>query len=285
MKAFRYVLLLGLFVSSSLLCRCQDFTSESYLINSFYTYTSDSLPVNFNNSITIKSEAINYGFKSGPQVVGFKVRNDSPNPSNLTGYIDNPLLDGVAIFEQGRVVYINGEAFPFSSRARNLPGFSFKIDLGPFETKTFHVGVVSSEQIVIPVRVGEVDSIDRLAVNHEIFYAIYFGLMFVMLLYNLFVYFSVRDIVYVYYVFYIAAVGLTQLVLGGYANKYIWPSFPVIAIVASSVVPALSGIGTIVFARPFIRIKQHAPLIDKALLVYMGLYLISIILACFGQHN
>ncbi|MFN8863828.1 MAG: 7TM diverse intracellular signaling domain-containing protein [Flavobacteriales bacterium] len=263
----------------------QSLNSEPYLVSTFKTYDSQSVPVDFSKSKVVESEAINYGFKRGPQVVGFTIQNDSPVSSSLTAYIDNPLLDGVAIFDESGIIYMNGESFPFSSRSRGLPGFSFTLDLKPSETKEYHVGVVSSEQIVIPVRIGESSSIDRQAVDQEIFYAIYFGLMIVMLLYNLFVYFSVRDVVYVYYVFYIAAVGLTQLVLGGYANKYFWPSYPMLAIVGSSVVPALSGIGTIAFARPFIRLREHAPFIDKALLFYVGLYVVSIVLACIGQHH
>jgi signal transduction histidine kinase len=118
--------------------------------------------------------------------------------------------------------------------------------------------------------------------NNELFYAIYFGLVLVMILYNLFVYVSVRDRLYLHYILYISAVGLTQFVLGGYANKYLWPDSATIPIYASTLVPISSGITTIIFTRVFIQTHKFSPIIDKLLRFYLASYVVAAIVALLG---
>jgi len=106
-----------------------------------------------------------------------------------------------------------------------------------------------------------------------------------MFIYNLFVFFSVRDSVYLLYIFYIFTVGYTQLVLFGFSSKYIFNFSGSINILLGSIVPGLSGLATIFFAQNFIKTAQYAPKINSILNFFKLLYLIAIVLAFFGFHN
>lgn len=104
-----------------------------------------------------------------------------------------------------------------------------------------------------------------------------------MLLYNLFIYVTVKDKIYLYYVFYTFTVGLTQLILNGYANVYFWPNSAKIGIYMSVIVPILSGWAVILFARNFILTKKFAPWIDRMLVFFAGTYCISLLAIPFDR--
>ena len=71
---------------------------------------------------------------------------------------------------------------------------------------------------------------------------LYFGLMFVMILYNSFIYTVVRDRSYLFYVLFVSCFTLLQLCLQGVAYQYLWPTSPRLneTILAASVSSALA---------------------------------------------
>jgi signal transduction histidine kinase/CheY-like chemotaxis protein len=87
-----------------------------------------------------------------------------------------------------------------------------------------------------------------------------------MLIYNLFIYLSVRDTSYLYYILYIASFGLYQLSVNGVAVEYFWPNNPWWA---NAAVPFLIGSAALfgsLFARSFLHTAQHSRWIDRILL-------------------
>ena len=55
---------------------------------------------------------------------------------------------------------------------------------------------------------------------------IIYGVLLVMLIYNLFIFLSVRDTSYLYYILYIASFGLYQVSVNGAGIQYFWPNDP-----------------------------------------------------------
>lgn len=53
-----------------------------------------------------------------------------------------------------------------------------------------------------------------------------YGVLLVMLVYNLFIYLSVRDVSYLYYILYIASFGFYQVSVNGAGVAYFWPDSP-----------------------------------------------------------
>ncbi|HAL81226.1 MAG TPA: hypothetical protein DCO83_02490 [Mucilaginibacter sp.] len=54
----------------------------------------------------------------------------------------------------------------------------------------------------------------------NILFGVFFGIILVMFFYNLFIYFVVKDTIYLYYVVYIFVVGLVQATIEGYCFQY-----------------------------------------------------------------
>ena len=202
--------------------------------------------------------------------------------------IDNPTLDSVKVFyEKGgdiEVIVQGGDGYSFSKLNSEHPYIYVKLPQDTSIHELF-VAVRSAEQIVVPVFTGSLMEVNDSLSSRKTFYAIYFGLILAMLLYNFFIYLTIRDRIYLYYVFYTFTVGLTQLILNGYGNEYLWPNSSKIGIYASAVVPILSGWAVILFARAFILTKKFSPWIDKLLIFFAVAYFVSLAAAVYGRFD
>lgn len=209
------------------------------------------------------------------------VKNLDLNVGIFTVYIDNSLLDEITIYRDSSFtsqVFRGGELFPVDS---DNTGFSFQLPNLNGES-IFYFKAKSDEQLIIPVKI-HYDYLDF--VRHEIdkrsFYFFYLGVMLVMMLYNIFIYSTVRDKTYIKYVLYVGTVLLTQMVISGYADQFLWKGYGNLSRIMSSLVPILSGLATISFSVDFIRTKQYAPRIHLLLMSFFVLYLVSLVLIFF----
>lgn len=230
----------------------------------------------------------NLGVHKDPVYLRFSIENLSRNTS-LAIKIDNPVLDRINFYEIVPVGLVrlaeDGEALTYISQKKHQPEFMFRIELPIGNTREFLVEIQSGEQLNIPIQVGRPDMIIDRQLNKNIFFSIYLGIVFVMFIYNLFVYASVRDKTYLIYVINVAMVGMTQIVLNGYGNKFMWSDWQWMRLHDTYLFGALSGITTVVFAQYFLKIKRYAKILNWILNGYLVLYSISIILTFSNQLN
>lgn len=110
----------------------------------------------------------------------------------------------------------------FNERKYKHQNFIFDIHLPKDSMSTFYIRVRSSEQMVLPLKLGTPQKIFESLLTKDLFWGIFIGILIVMILYNYFVFISTRDIEYIYYVLYILFIGLTQTSLSGYTYRYVF---------------------------------------------------------------
>lgn len=200
--------------------------------------------------------------------------------------IQSPNIDSLSFFrfigDDLLEEYHIGEAFPFDQRPVKSPNFVFSLEPSSTEM-TVMLRIVSGKQVLLPMYIDSPEEVRERQNYKDIFFGIYAGIILVMFLYNIFIWFSVRDRSYLYYVFFILFVGLTQLTLNGYGNQFFWPTNSWVALRSSHFMGVLSGVFTVIFAQHYLRIKRHSPWLNLVLNGYLGIYLIALILAIIGQ--
>jgi two-component system NtrC family sensor kinase len=237
----------------------------------------------------VSGSIINLGLKRGTFVVHWKFQVDSTfwsSPKVL--HIANPIIDNVEVYQITKDSIFHqssGEKISLGSREFNISGNAVSIQKSADNIIEYYLKVSSSDQLLIPLSIEETGSLLNDYENIDLIFAIYLGIILSMFIYNLFVFFSVRDYVYLLYIFYIFTVGYTQLVLFGFSSKYIINFSGSLNVALGSIVPSLSGLATIFFAQNFIRTAQYSPRINKALNFFKILYFFAIGLAIFGFHN
>jgi len=118
------------------------------------------------------------------------------------------------------------------------------------------VKLMSHELLVTTLKIGKKDSFSDELITKEMLFGLYSGIMFVMLIYNLFLYLSVRDRSYIYYVFYILSIWLTQISISGFAAKYLWPGSEWLGLNSVSIFSSLTGIMAFIFIKEFLNISR-----------------------------
>ena len=237
----------------------------------------------------VSGNIINLGLKRGTYIIHWKFDVDSVfwNRKNVL-HIANPILDDAEVFQvtkDSTYHTSSGEKIALVDREFNISGNAVTIKRSNDNFVEFYFKVKSSDQLLIPLSIIEESDLLNEYENIDLIFAIYLGIILSMFIYNLFVFFSVRDSVYLLYIFYIITVGYTQLVLFGFSSKYIFNFSGALNISLGSIVPGLSGLATVFFAQNFIRTKQYSPKINKALNLFKLLYSVAIGLAIFGYHN
>jgi len=259
---------------------------------SIYKDTTNNL--NLNEIIAkdfIKSDKIvpNLGISNYTFWVKIEIKNESKD-SHFILNVDYPTLDNICFYfpNKSNKHYDSltmGEKYPFSHRIYDDPDYLFEIILNKRETKTYYLKISSKETIQLPIRIGNVTQIYNQLNNKNILSGLYFGLMLVMILYNLFIYFTVKDKSYIFYVIYIALILITQSILQGFTFKFLWPNFPKFAQYNLFIFPSLVGLASLLFMNIFLKLKLNNNIMYKISMVFILPYSTSMILALFQQFK
>src|SRR5690606_1957000 len=139
-----------------------------------------------------------------------------------------------------------------------------------------------TEQLVIPIMVESSVAMMHAQNRNYLISGASCGLIFIMIFYNIFIYFSTKERSYLYYIFYIFFIGLTQVTLSGLTFETIFRNSPRIFNYTIIVLPSLAGIAAAQFVRAFLNTKKDYPKWDKTLMLFAGLYLIAAGTRLFG---
>lgn len=232
-------------------------------------------------------EVPNLGLSESTFWLRFNLINETRDRSIII-LVTYPTLDLLSAYnDTGRLLSVfTGETQTGSySKRFNGPGAIFQLKARAFQPVTVYLKVKSKGPIMLPTYVGTIPSMTKKIVMDNTYFGIYLGIILVMLFYNLFIYFSVRDGNYLLYVFYIAAVGLTQACLQGYGYQYIWHGSQFITDQSVLWCGVLSGVATLFFAKSFLRTRANLPIADKMFNVFIIVDLLSLVPALLRQYN
>jgi len=214
------------------------------------------------------------------------------NQTNITTFllqIESPLLCELEIYELNsattfQLIYKFNMNQSSYARKYNHPNHIVDISVGNGESKKFLFQFKSGKELIMPVSIGSQQGIVEANNKKDIVFGVFTGIVLIMFLYNLFIYFSVRDKSYLYYVIYVFFLGLTQNILQGYDFKYLY-FLPWLAQRTIYFCGALVGIAVILFLMSFLNTKQTIPKLHRFLYLIIGGDLIALLLAVFGVYN
>ncbi|MDZ7899062.1 MAG: 7TM diverse intracellular signaling domain-containing protein [Arcicella sp.] len=221
---------------------------------------------------------INSGYTDSKMWYRINVRNESDK--KWVFVIFGTLIDEIELFEikadRSIKKRISGDHQPFSTREIDSPVFGFYMDIPQNQTQTMYLGIKSQDPIEFSLHIEDTIYYDRVARREMYKWFFYFGMLFMMFVYNLLLYFSIRDIAYLYYVLYIASFGLFQFAIFGYGTQFIYGENIWITNRASSFLGGISTIFIALFSYKFLNIEFFYP---KLKWIYVYLVLCGFVIA------
>jgi two-component system NtrC family sensor kinase len=161
--------------------------------------------------------------------------------------------------------------------------FIYNIYLNKGDTATCYLRVRSNKQLIVPMAISSGQDMVQFISKTDIFSGLYVGIMIVMILYNLFIYFSAKDKQYLFYVNYIFWVLMAQATLIGFTGRFIWTDPDSwFSRNMLSFFGAMSGIATIVFVKYFLQTKKYTHKLNTVLNLILLADIVSIIFLLLG---
>lgn len=230
-------------------------------------------------------ETPNFGNTNSTYWVKMQIRNNSNN-EKLYLELGTPMWDTCNMYEVGESgpAYVETISSSQSFFSRNIkhPNPVFDLNIAPGKSKEYLLKLKTNELTIVPLILYEPISFLESSMIRELIAGIHIGVLMVMMFYNLFVYFSIKEETYLYYVLYILFIGLTQTTLFGYTFKYFWPNAEGFNNQVYIYFPALAGIFGIFFAKSFLNSTKTTPFLDKLLGLAIIPYGAAIVLRMLG---
>jgi len=116
--------------------------------------------------------------------------------------------------------------------------------------------------------------------NHDeqYLFGIYYGILLVMALYNLFLFFSLWDKSYLFYSLYIIGYGFFHMAQNGFAHEYILPTLSNFTGLFYSEFTYIMIFFGLLFCRIFLNTRDKTPIFDKIIVVFLGICILLIII-------
>ncbi len=203
--------------------------------------------------------------------------------------IYNPSIDLVELYylnQSGKwVSEAQGRNIPIKEWDFSLPNIIFELDIENGSSKDYYLKVSNPEQFSLPVNIGLKDEVMITSYRDQILFGLYAGIMIALFLYNIFIYFSVRDRSYIYYVAHTLFVLLTQASAFGFAYLYLWPNNSWLAQHSFVLFTCLVTLVGIRFFFEFLKVKTYLPRFYVFFRVAEVIYLIIMIVDIIDLRN
>ncbi|MCU0445476.1 MAG: SpoIIE family protein phosphatase [Microscillaceae bacterium] len=254
------------------------------------TFTEISKP-DFNPKFSISpKEALNFGVSASTIWIKFTLKNQEPAKiKNWLISLDYPLIDYINLYESTASgqwkIHKNGDMLPFAERAVKNRNFTFPITLDHTEPRTYYLQCSTTGSLQINLNISSELRFSEDNTGAEIGYGIFFGVILIMILYNLFIFFSLQDFNYLYYVVAIGMNLMVQVSFSGHGIQYLWGNFPAFANTSVPIFMAATNVTVLWFTVNFLHTRQYAKTLHIVFLVIIGISLINIVLAFFLSNR
>lgn len=210
----------------------------------------------------------NFGYSSSTFWFRLSFQNASSAESFLRFLVvDYPLLDSLKFFrvENGAVTaqYATGDKVEFNHRPIVHRSFVFPLNLEGGEQADVYLRVNSSGSVQLPLSIWEPQHFYQTDQAELIRKSIFYGMLAVMVLFNLFLFFSLREAPYFYYVLFVLSFLITQAAMHGVMFQYLWPSTPNVQETAILLAVPSCVLFASLFSRSFLSLAELAPRFDS----------------------
>jgi two-component system, sensor histidine kinase LadS len=212
---------------------------------------------------------INYKFSTAAFWIRLSIAPVQPVRTNYYFSLGYPLLDSIHIYSlsptQKWQLSRLGDMYPYTSRPIDHRLFLHELELEEGTTATYYIRVRTSSSVVMPMDVLSSRELHQLDNRADVAYGILYGILLVMILYNLFIYVSLRDVNYVFYSLSIVGSFLFFFTNSGHLNQFLFTTQPWMANKIMIVFMGFLSVASAIFARSFLNLQLYSKVLDNLL--------------------
>ncbi|MFZ5551603.1 MAG: 7TM diverse intracellular signaling domain-containing protein [Bacteroidota bacterium] len=169
---------------------------------------------------------------------------------------------------------------------RSLIGHNvlFHLGLSPGDTATFYLRINDIAPLRVIMKAGSIEDIFAFDFVVNFWHGAFYGITMLMILYNLFLFFTSRKRVYLYYVMFVFSATMFTAFFTGYVlslpGKLLW-----IYIHIPVVFPLSMGIFGLLFTFDFLNTKKYTPLLHKIAVIFCFTIIVPFVVSASGDQR
>jgi class 3 adenylate cyclase len=235
-----------------------------------------------------KTQVPSFGFSDSAYWFRFELKSSLAESKSWFLEIAFPPIDYLDFYlmeENGKYTLTQtGDRRPFDTRQYNNKNYLFNIPIEANKSRVVYIKSWSHDglHVSIPMVLYDKDFYIEKSSQVDTLMGIFIGILLVMFFYNLFIYISIKDISYLYYILYLLGYICWTLFYFGYEFQYFWQQFPGWANQSNTLSVLFFVTMQISFSRTFLSTNRLIPRIDLILkfsiYLFSGYFLLSFVL-------
>lgn len=229
--------------------------------------------------------AINFGYTRDSVWVKFNASNKGPH---AVWYLRlGALVDSVSLFEMQNGKWRErtlGRFQPFGKREVAHRDLIFRLTPGS-ASQTYYLKFQSQGNVTVELDLVDLETFSAGDHDTQFAFGIYFGIMFIMVGYNLFLFLATRDQAYLWYVCYAFTFTLLHLSINGYIAEYAFPRQQPLPPLFTPLFISVSGFFSVLFTRKIIGLDTVTGFMNHLSRALAMLFALSILTAFVAPYT
>lgn len=155
-----------------------------------------------------------------------------------------------------------GDHYRLDERPIKVNTLIFPLKVKKNELKTIYFSIKTVDPLQFTIHISTLRSFLEFNQKRDVLYGMYFGLAIVMALFNFFIYLSIRDRSYLYYIFYSVLITFCITSWNGYVNVFIYPKHPGIN-QYFGILLCITIISALLFNMEFLHVKEYSKSLSR----------------------
>jgi hypothetical protein len=250
------------------------------------------LPIDFENESfssqfkPVNGELNNRDYPKGVYWIRFTVEQNLLDKQWLVELPDPHISQAeLFIYDPGTVKFIGrlGHSLPFSYRNYHHKNLVFAL---PVRAKIQYLLRLESPMVCsFMISVKSAEKFTSYALWEYYMLGLYYGILLIMMLYNLFLYFNLREKNYLFYVFYVISCACYTFREDGIGFQYLWPQTPALNEWLNKYFELFLLLSFTLYSISFLELRKNARTVYLIILSDIAFYIFLLVLEYFQQEN
>lgn len=270
---------------------------SSYNLNAYLSYYLDATRMDSIESVKTEAtwtkntdgDVLNFGFTDMPAWVHFPVTLQNNPEIQWFLVIPYPLLEHIEVYvlsgdNRKLLWYSDLQSTRRDSSALRSNNINFELPHTLSGTVNVYFKVWSSTSLQFPLELWSQDYLVSRQAFEILLWGLYFGIMLALAIYNCFLFLSMRDMAYFYYVISLLGVISLMLAISGLGDQYVWmnSSITLYVLPLSTSVTCLS---LLCFTIRFLQKNNIRPGIRNIINIQIGLSILAAVYVAFAPQS
>ena len=233
----------------------------------------------------LANDYANFGYQSVPYWYKFSIKNPKNTRVNQVIDISYPLLDTIDIysFKDGELIDEThlGDHLPYSERLVDHPHFLIPIELQANEHRTYYARVMTEGSQLFPIKLWDSNDLFVKLGKEDELHAIYFGVVSVIVFFNLLIFVALKEKMYLYYALSALVFMLFFAIMRAKLYPLVFSNTPSFHHMLLLVLPPSCLLFSALFSRELLKPEKYLPrikwlfsfLVALAWLTFLGIFI------------